>query len=117
QAVELALEPASMAPIKALAERLGAEAAAALAAQGAEPAHIAQRRELHLRYAGTEATLAVPLDAPDTAAAAFAAAHRARFGFATPGRALIVETVAVEAIAKGESIAEQSLPRRTDKKL
>ncbi|MBC7637678.1 MAG: hydantoinase B/oxoprolinase family protein, partial [Acetobacteraceae bacterium] len=44
--------------------------------------------------------------------AAFTAAHRARFGFATPDRALVVETVAVEAVAPGEAIIEAVLGAR-----
>ncbi len=34
----------------------------------------------------------------------FTAAHRARFGFATPDRPLVVEAVAVEAIAPGDTV-------------
>ena len=39
----------------------------------------------------------------------FTAAHRARFGFATPDRPLVVEAVAVEAIAPGEAVQEATL--------
>ena len=43
---------------------------------------------------------------------AFTTAHRARFGFVTPGRPLIVEAVAVEAVAPGEAVQEATLPNR-----
>jgi len=43
---------------------------------------------------------------------AFTAQHRARFGFTSPGRALVAETVSVEAISPGEKVAEPDLSRR-----
>ena len=61
QAVEIPLEPHAMAELRELADRLADEATAALAAQGADPARITAQRNLHLRYAGTEAALIVPL--------------------------------------------------------
>ncbi len=84
---------------------------AALAEQGADPAQLQTARRLHLRYAGTQAALEVPLG-PDVREA-FTAAHRSRFGFATPERALIVEAVAVEVTAPGERVNEPALAPRT----
>ena len=80
------------------------EATKALAGQGADPAQITAQRNLHLRYAGTEAALIVPLRDEQEIIADFTVAHRARFGFATPDRPLVVEAVAVEAIAPGETV-------------
>ncbi|MDR3538299.1 MAG: hydantoinase B/oxoprolinase family protein [Acetobacteraceae bacterium] len=114
QAVELPLEPHAMAEFAAVADRLAVDAEAALVDQGADPTRIATSRQLHLRYAGTEATLIVALRDLDTIVAHFTAAHRARFGFATPERALVVETVAVEAIAPGEAVYEATLPTRSE---
>ncbi|MCC6717227.1 MAG: 5-oxoprolinase, partial [Acetobacteraceae bacterium] len=107
QAVEVTLAEAAMPELAALLDRLGAEASAELALQGGDPARAGVAKKLHIRYAGTEAALIV--DFADVAAveAAFTAAHRARFGFATPGRALIVEAVAVEATSPGE-VAEEA---------
>jgi 5-oxoprolinase (ATP-hydrolysing) len=59
-----------------------------------------------VRYAGTEAALPVALGPVEAVREAFTAAHRARFGFATPERDLIVEAVAVEATAAGEAVVE-----------
>ena len=42
----------------------------------------------------------------------FTEAHRARFGFATPDRALMVEAVAVEAVAARRASKQSTLPRR-----
>jgi 5-oxoprolinase (ATP-hydrolysing) len=112
QAVELPLEPAAIPELLAQAERLAVEAAAQLAAQGASAERIVTHRMLHLRYAGTEAALVVLLGALDKMAADFAAAHRARFGFTTPGRGLIAEAVSVEATAAGEPVTESIIPAR-----
>ena len=86
-----------------VADRLAAAARAALAQQGADPARVTMRRSLHLRYAGTEAALIIALRDPDAIVTDFTAAHRARFGFATPERPLVVEAVAVEATFPGRS--------------
>jgi len=112
QAVELPLTAHGMPEFAVIADRLALETTRSLVAQGADAGAIAVRRQLHLRYAGTEAALTVRLQDLDAVVAEFTAAHRARFGFATPGRALVVEAVAVEAIAPGESVTETSLPAR-----
>lgn len=112
QAVELDLTEAALPELAAVAERLAAAATAALAEQGAAPERIVTRRRLHVRYAGTEAALAVDLGDVAGITEAFTAAHRARFGFASPGRGLMVEAVAVEATAAGEPVSEATLPAR-----
>ncbi len=112
QAVEVPFDAGAVPLLAATADRLAERAAEALREQGADPGCIAVRRLLHLRYAGTEAALVVPLTEPDCIAAAFTAAHRARFGFATPERPLVAEAVAVEATAAGEPVAEPRLPER-----
>jgi 5-oxoprolinase (ATP-hydrolysing) len=112
QAVELPLAADAMAELEALADRLVNQAGAALAKQGADPARIATARSLHLRYAGTEATLIVGLTTLDRIVADFTAAHRARFGFATPDRPLVVEAVAVEATFPGDAVREATLAAR-----
>ncbi len=112
QAVERTLDPTAMPDLHALADRLAVEATAALVAQGADPAQIATHRSLHVCYTGTEAALIVPLTDHDRIVADFTAAHRGRFGFATPDHPLTVQAVAVEAVAAGEAVAEAHLPAR-----
>jgi len=60
-------------------------------------------------YAGTDTPLAVALDTPAAMAAAFAAQHRARFGFAadTP---LVIDAVRVEAVARSDAAATIAAP-------
>jgi len=101
-----------MPDLEALADRLAVDAGAALANQGAELSRISTTSSLHLRYAGTEAALIIPLTKLDQIVAEFTKAHRARFGFATPERPLVVETVSVEATSPGESVQEETLAAR-----
>jgi len=112
QAVERPLSPEAMPELRALCDRLAEAAVAELRAQEADPAGISVQRVVHLRYAGTAAALIVPLADQDALARSFTDAHRARFGFASPGRALVVEAVAVEATAAGETVREAPQPAR-----
>ena len=66
QAVELPLTEHEMPELAAVADRLASAARHALEAQGADAAGIVVHRQLHLRYAGTEAALIVGLRDLDT---------------------------------------------------
>ncbi len=112
QAVEIPLAAETMAQVRSLADRLAADAIEALTAQGADPAQVTAARTLHLRYAGTEAALIIPLTDLDTIRGAFTDAHRARFGFATPDREVVVEAVAAEATLPGAPAEEAALASR-----
>ncbi len=115
QAAEQPFTSETLSKLNAMADQLAEAARIALLEQGAEPGRVATKRTAHLRYAGTEAALPVPLiDAAGTLAA-FTAAHRARFGFATPDRDVIAEAVAVEATAAGETVDEPRLAARDDR--
>ncbi len=100
-AVERALDADTLPGIAATAARLGDAARDELVAQGAARGDVRLRTALHLRYAGTDAALAVAWGALGEMAAAFHDAHRARYGFAFPERRLVAETVAVEATFPG----------------
>jgi 5-oxoprolinase (ATP-hydrolysing) len=113
QAVEIPLEAAALPQLTELADRLAAETTKALIAQGAEMSAITTHRSLHLRYSGTEAALIVALRTIPQIVEDFTAAHRARFGFATPERPLVVEAVAVEAVSPGDVVREATLAART----
>jgi 5-oxoprolinase (ATP-hydrolysing) len=112
RSVELSFIPAVLDVLRHEAGRLAAEASASLLAQGAAASDIVTSASVHLRYAGTEAALPVPLVAHGDMVDAFTREHRARFGFATPERALVADTVAVEATAAGEAVREAELPAR-----
>ncbi|MFM5930441.1 MAG: hydantoinase B/oxoprolinase family protein [Novosphingobium sp.] len=67
-----------------------------------------------LRYAGTDAALSVSLGTADAMRAAFEEAHRRRFGFATPERAIVVAELAVEAEEQAAPIQRPALHDGTD---
>jgi 5-oxoprolinase (ATP-hydrolysing) len=113
QAVEKTLSASLMPELETLAAALASGARAALLAQGAEAAAIEHASTVHLRYAGTEAALPVPLRDHDSVVREFTQAHRARFGFATPERPLVAEQASVEATARGEKVRETTLRSRT----
>ncbi len=111
QAVETSFAAAALSGLVAVAQALEDQATTALRAQHANPGGIA-RRTVHLRYAGTDTALPVPLTDHAAMVTAFEAAHHRLFGFITPETPLVAETVAVEALAPGETIAEPPLPPR-----
>jgi 5-oxoprolinase (ATP-hydrolysing) len=107
QAVEVPFEraPAALAETGA---RLAAEALAELEAQG-----IADRRHVvraHIRYAGSDSAMIVDAGDPAAMQAAFEAAHRQRFGFVEPSKALVLEAVSVEAFSDAAAFVEPELP-------
>jgi 5-oxoprolinase (ATP-hydrolysing) len=112
QAVERRLEASLFPAIEALADQLADAGRNALIAHGAHPAALRTRRLLVLRTEGTEAALTVPLENLQSATEAFAAAHRARFGFPPPDRPITVDSVSVEVLQPGENVAEAAWPSR-----
>ena len=83
-------------------DALGAQARAALQAQGIGDG-IETRARAHLRYDGSHQPLPVDFASPERMQADFEAAHAARFGFTSPDRAILFEMLSLEAIgAAGE---------------
>lgn len=82
----------------ALAERTRAE----LRADSVPDAAITTHARVLLRYAGTDASLPVPLDGVAEMTAAFEGEHRSRYAF-TMDKPLVVEAVSVEAVGKAAS--------------
>jgi 5-oxoprolinase (ATP-hydrolysing) len=102
--LERRLDGEGLAAAAAVAERLAAEAADELAAQGAVAEEISRR--FRLRYDGADAELTVPLDALGAVGANFEAAHRRLFGFVEPGLDVLIAGVEVEAVeARGRDSA------------
>ena len=97
QALVKPLERDSAAAIAALEETLARAVAAELAEQGVDAESARRATRLFLRYAGTDTALPVVWENDiDAARAAFEAAHKARFGFVSPDKAVTVEAVEVE---------------------
>ena len=97
----------SQSALAELLEVLEDEARTELIRQDIPAGTIRVRRQLHLKYQGTDTALTVAADrdgdgdAGDEAALmrAFEAEHRKRYGFVIAGKALVVEAVSVEAPA------------------
>jgi 5-oxoprolinase (ATP-hydrolysing) len=106
-AIELPLDDAGLAAARQRARELAVAATAEVESQGVARAAIGCRTSLHLRYAGTDTALAVPLGDAGVAAAraAFEHAYRRRYAFLMPDRMLVIEAVVVEAIGAGETLA------------
>ncbi len=111
QAVETPLTEPNLDQLQTTATQLAEQAAEALRAQDVDGA-IATKNFAHLRYAGTDTALPIPLTDLAAMRGAFEAAHQKRFGFITPEKQLIAETISVEASAPGISITEAPAPSR-----
>ncbi|MFD0426041.1 hydantoinase B/oxoprolinase family protein [Streptomyces parvus] len=96
QSVEEQLDAACRERVERLCAELADRTREALRADGVPDSAITTRARVLLRYAGTDAALPVDLGTEAAMAEAFAAAHRARFGF-TMDKPVVVETVSVEA--------------------
>jgi 5-oxoprolinase (ATP-hydrolysing) len=114
QAVEIPLTETAFAELSKTAAELEAQAIAGLITQGATEAAITTSRFVHLRYAGTDAPLQIPFTDQTEMVKSFESAHQKLFGFITPAKKLIAETVSVEAMSPGESIAEPGIEIRKD---
>jgi 5-oxoprolinase (ATP-hydrolysing) len=105
RAVEAVLDESRFPSLIQTIGELGREAATELQAQGVEPARIGLHPSARVKVAGTDAALEISFGDVPAMRAAFAQAHRQRFGFDVPDRALVVESLSVEAVAaSGENV-------------
>ena len=115
QAIEAAFGPAMLPALLAQADRLAAIVRSEVEAQGVEPSAVTLSVRAHVRYAGTDTALEVPVDIEairsgrghavlDAMQDHFQSAHRARFGFIDEAKPLVVEAVGVEAIGGGARV-------------
>ncbi|MBL8482653.1 MAG: hydantoinase B/oxoprolinase family protein, partial [Rhodocyclaceae bacterium] len=109
--VDLPLASENLAHVDACYAELEAAACAEVAAQGIAPQAIRQVRRVHLRYAGTDASLAVTYAGCDAMRAAFESAYRQRYSFLMQDRPLVMDMLSVEATgASGQSVAGMAVP-------
>ena len=81
--------------------------------QGVDGGEIAVSAQAHLRYAGTDSALPIPLASLRGMRALFEIAHQQRFGFISPEKDIEIEAIEVEAKGGGEPIAEPDLAEQT----
>jgi 5-oxoprolinase (ATP-hydrolysing) len=109
KAIERPLDKAVTEELRLAVEQLREEAVAELHAQDVPDARITAEARVHVRYAGTDTSLEVPLADVAGLRQAFEAEHRSRYGFIVEGRGLVVEAVTVEGIGAMEAIDEPEL--------
>ncbi|MFO1323114.1 MAG: hydantoinase B/oxoprolinase family protein [Burkholderiales bacterium] len=108
QAVEAELSQATLDAAAGEFDRLEATARAEVGRQGIPASRIDCRRTVHVKYDGTDTTLELPLAAAVAPIVAdFERRYRQQYGFLMPGKALVVEAIAVEAIGRNESAADK----------
>jgi 5-oxoprolinase (ATP-hydrolysing) len=98
-AVEAELSPATLATADDLVQRLESAARDELAVDGVGQENVRSVRRAHLRYAGTDTALAVPLGGQPELVRAFEAAYRQQFSFLMPDKPVLLEAVSVEVTA------------------
>ena len=103
QSIEMLLGGATLEIIAGKAATLEADAKDELIADGIAPDRVRTTRRLHLRYQGSDTSLALAPAAADEMARTFETLHRARYGYASPGKALAVAALEVEAVGTGEA--------------
>jgi 5-oxoprolinase (ATP-hydrolysing) len=105
KAVEARLEDGIMSSLATTLEVLAADGMAEMRRQGIPDAKIEVLRKLHVKYEGTDSTMIVDFGTHEAVADAFAEAHRLRYGFMMPGKAMVVvvEAAAVEVVGHTES--------------
>ncbi len=96
EAVEKRLEDGALTDIEEKCVRLGEHAVHELAEQGVAFERLEKR--VHLKYEGTDTSLAVPLGSIKQMREEFERLYRSRFSFLMPDRALVAEAVSVEAV-------------------
>ncbi|MBC6983515.1 hydantoinase B/oxoprolinase family protein [Caulobacter sp. 17J80-11] len=96
--VEAPLETAG--ELAAQVDGLAEAARAALVGQGVPLRSTEVLTRAQVKYAGTDSALTVPFGSAEALKAAFEDAHRRRFGFVAPEKALIVEQVSAEAVGQ-----------------
>jgi 5-oxoprolinase (ATP-hydrolysing) len=99
RAVEARLEPSLVPALDATLSELAAAGRKEVREQGVASANVTEHHRIHLRYEGTDTAIAVNYGALPDMVRDFEAHYRQRYSFLMSERALIVESVAVEAVA------------------
>ena len=109
QAVEARLSDAALAAVEPTLSSLEAVARAEVAQQGIAGAKIECRRSLHVKYEGTDTTLELAASASAAPIVEeFETRYQRQYGFLMPGKTLVIEAAAVEAVGHAQSAAEET---------
>jgi 5-oxoprolinase (ATP-hydrolysing) len=97
QAVEARLDAALLPRLTQTLDALATAARTEVLAQEVAAEHITVTRRVQIKYEGTDTTLTVMFGTVEEMSRGFESAYLARYSFLMPGRALVVEAVAVQA--------------------
>ncbi len=100
QAVEAPLTEALLPRLSSTLDTLAEAACAEVVAQNVAPEQVTVCRRAHIKYDGTDTTLTVAFGCIADMQRDFENAYLTRYSFLMPGRALVVEAVAVEASSR-----------------
>jgi 5-oxoprolinase (ATP-hydrolysing) len=109
--VETELNAHALLALTQALDSLAEEGKTELLAQGLEESGIAIERQVHIKYAGTDTPLLAEFGDLARIKSSFEEAHRRRYGFIVPDKALIVDSVSIEAIGKTEAVADPVLTK------
>ena len=109
QAVEARLTPESRLQAAADLDRLSGDVADEVEAQGVSMRDISIHPVLLLKVEGTDTALPVPFGKEPEMRAAFAEAHRQRFGFDPGDKPLVIEAISNEAVGRAADLSEPTL--------
>ena len=107
QAVEAGLDEASLVAVSPTYDALDVFARDDVAKQGIPAERIGCRRTMHVKVEGTDTTIEVPAGALRDVVAEFERRYAQQYGFLMPGKALVIEAIAVEAVGRTESAGER----------
>jgi 5-oxoprolinase (ATP-hydrolysing) len=104
------LDDHGLAALATIRPKLEEEVKQELVRQGVDSGEITVIAQAHLRYAGTDSSLPIPVASLRGMRALFEIAHLKRFGFISPEKDVEIEAIEIEAAGGGEKIVEPELP-------
>ncbi len=115
QAVEAVLTEALLSRLVATLDTLAAAACAEVLAQEVTREQLVTQRRVHIKYEGTDTTLNVTFGTVEEMTRSFESAYLGRYSFLMPGRALVVEAVAVETSSHEHHTQNTALTREASR--
>ncbi len=108
KAVEARLARASLDTCAAAFVRLERDGRRDVESQGVAAGRVRCERTLHVKYEGTDTPLGVPMsDEIGAVTREFERRYRQQYGFLMPGKALVVEAIALEAIGTTHDVLDE----------
>jgi 5-oxoprolinase (ATP-hydrolysing) len=116
QAIELVLDEKLIEDLGSSLDVLQEDGVKELKEQGDDSTELSFRRLMHIRYQGSDTALIVPHGKLQDVASRFEEVHKMRFGFISPDKEMIVESIQVEVIsaARPSKIVNEVAGREKD---